>query len=190
MRRLTRREYDNTVRDLLGAQQNLAQEFPPEELHAGFENNAEIRMVSNALAEKYLDASEKIGKAVAGQLPTLLPCDPAQKSEDACLDVFLDTFAKRAWRRPLEADEKQRLRERFKANRGGSFAEGIDAVAQILVLSPAFLYRTERGLTVAGESFQKVAPFEMASRLSWFSWGSDGLFKAAESGGLGTGPTC
>jgi hypothetical protein len=189
LRRLTRQEFDNTIRDLLGEDKHLSAEFPAEELHDNFSNNAEVRTVSDQLAEKYLSASEKIGKAVTGQLGSLLPCDPAQKSDDACLDAFFDGFGKRLWRRPLDSDEKDRLRAKFKENRGASFAEGIDAVVQIMVLSPSFLYRTERGLNVTGTDYQKVAAFEMASRLSYLIWGSlpdADLFKAADANALGT----
>jgi hypothetical protein len=189
LRRLTRREYDNTIRDLLGEDKHLSAEFPAEELHDSFANNAEVRTVSDQLAEKYLTASEKIGKAVTAQLNTLLPCDPAQTSDDACLDAFFEGLGKRLWRRPLENDEKDRLRAKFKENRGASFAEGIDAVVQIMVLSPSFLYRTERGLNVSGTDYQKVAPYEMASRLSYLIWGSlpdAELFQAADANALGT----
>ena len=189
LRRLTRTEFDNTVRDLLGEDKRLAEQFPQEELHAGFSNNAEVRTVSDALAEKYLDAAEKIGKSVTGQLANLVPCDAATKGDDACLNAFFDGFARRLWRRPLENDEKDRLRKSFKDNRGGSFAEGLDAVVQVMVLSPSFLYRTERGVNVSGTDYQKVAPYEMASRLSYFIWGSlpdADLFQAAEAGSLST----
>ncbi len=188
LRRLTRAEYDNTVRDLTGEDKRLAADFPPEELHHGFDN-AGLRSVSDRLAEKYLEAAETVGKAVVKQLPTLLPCDAAQKGDDACLGAFFDGFARRIWRRPLEADEKTRLRERFKAHRGGSFAEGIDAVVQIMLLSPSFLYRTERGVDIAGTTHGKPQPYEMASRLSYLIWGSmpdADLFAAADSGKLGT----
>jgi hypothetical protein len=189
LRRLTRREYDNTLRDLLGEDKHLAEQFPPEELADSFANNAEVRTVSDALAEKYLDAAEKVGKAVTAQLTKLLPCDPAQKSEDACLDAFLDGFGQRLWRRPLDSDEKDRLRAKFKENRGASFAEGIEAIVQIMTLSPSFLYRTERGLNVMGTDYQKLAPYEMASRLSYLIWGSlpdADLFKAAQDNALST----
>src|SRR5688572_32367816 len=35
------------------------------------------------------------------------------KGENACLDQFLDGFGLRAWRRPLEAGEKENLRAVF-----------------------------------------------------------------------------
>src|SRR5262245_10520212 len=53
MRRLTRFEYDNTVRDLLGDETQPARAFPPEELGNGFGNDASRLSVSRLLAEQY-----------------------------------------------------------------------------------------------------------------------------------------
>src|SRR4051812_29943237 len=40
LRRLTRSEYDNTVRDLLGDTSHVGRDFPQEERALGFDNNA------------------------------------------------------------------------------------------------------------------------------------------------------
>src|SRR5947207_1352118 len=46
VRRLTRLEYNNTVRDLLGDTSNPADHFPAEERQLGFDNNAAALTVS------------------------------------------------------------------------------------------------------------------------------------------------
>jgi len=189
LRRLTRAEYDNTVRDLIGTDLGLAQAFPPEELSHGFNNHAEIRTVSDMLAEHYFAAAKKIGAAVAGKLAEIAPCDVAAMGEDACLDAFLDTFAARAWRRPLTSDERDRLKTRFAEARLSTFADGVDALTQILVLSPSFLYRTEDTIPVDGASYSRLGQYAMASRLSYLLWGTmpdADLFKAAGEDKLGT----
>jgi hypothetical protein len=150
LRRLTRAEYDHTVADLIGQDLQLAKDFPPEELERSFDNNAELRSVSDRLAASYVAAAEQVGAAVAANLGKHLACDAARDGEAACLDRFLDGFGARAWRRPLEAAEKDELRKLFTTGRGNSFAEGIDAVVQVLLLSPQFSYRLERGVPVAG----------------------------------------
>src|SRR2546430_9955396 len=63
LRRLTRAEFDNTVRDLVGTDLHLGQGFPPEELHGGFDNNATVRSISDLLAEGYSTAAEQVAKA-------------------------------------------------------------------------------------------------------------------------------
>src|SRR5689334_23149416 len=58
VRRMTRFEYNNTVRDLLGDTTSPAQSFALEEEALGFNNNAANLVTSAALAEKYMQAAE------------------------------------------------------------------------------------------------------------------------------------
>jgi hypothetical protein len=189
MRRLTRAEYDNTIRDLLGEDKQLAKGFPGEELQHSFDNSAELRSVSDVLAENYVTASKEIGKAVVGKLGSFLACDPARAGDSACLDQFLDGFARRVWRRPLDTTERADLKAAFAAGRTDSFADGIETVVRVMVLSPQFMYRIESGVAVPGAGYQRLGHWEMASRLSYLLWGTmpdADLFAAAEAGKLGT----
>jgi hypothetical protein len=191
LRRLTRVEYDNTVQMLLGTSGNVAAElFPSDEEQFGFDNSAEGRGLNGALAEGYLRAAERLAKEAVGKLGTLLPCDPAARGESACVDQFLDGFGTRAWRRPLEAAEKENLRQVFATGKSGtgSFAGGIDALIQVMLMSPQFLYRDERGVAdPTGKTFLRLTSWELASRLSYLLWGSmpdEQLFTAARDGKL------
>src|SRR5262245_35393891 len=65
LRRLTHREYDATVRDLLGDDTHPAVAFAPEEHFLGFDNNAETRGVTSLLAEQYMNAAEQIASRAA-----------------------------------------------------------------------------------------------------------------------------
>ncbi len=189
LRRLTRTEYDNTVRELLGEDRRLARDFPAEELQGSFDNNAELRSVSDLLGLRYVAAAEEIARTVVGKLAAVLPCDPVQQGEAVCLERFLEGFGARVWRRPLEAEERDDLKRVFASGRAATFAEGIDAVVQVMILSPQFTYRLERGVPVPGSRHARLAPFEMASRLSYLLWGSmpdAPLFEAARRNQLGT----
>jgi hypothetical protein len=189
VRRLTRAEYDNTVRDLIGEDKQLAKGFPPEELQHSFDNSAELRSVSDVLAENYVSAAKEIGKTVVGKMGSFLTCDPAKDGEPACLDKFLDGFGKRAWRRPLQTSEREDLKKVFTAGRTATFADGLEAVVRVLLLSPQFMYRLEKGVPVPGAEHQRLDHWEMASRLSYLLWGTmpdAPLFSAAEAGKLGT----
>src|SRR5438552_3731578 len=150
LRRLTRAEYDRTVHDLLGDTRRLAKAFPQEEIEHGFDNSAELRSVSDVLSEGYVSAAEQLSAAAVMKLDALLPCDPAKAGESACLDQLLDGFGKRAWRRPLAPEERAHLQKVFSDERGASFADGVQAVIEVMLLSPQFLYRVERGVPVAG----------------------------------------
>jgi hypothetical protein len=180
-RRLTRREYDNTVRDLLGDATSPANAFPPDEVVLGFDNSASGRGVTFALAEQYLLAAESIAARATANLPALLPCDPAVTGESPCSDLFLRQFVSRAYRRPLEPDEIASLQATFDAGRKeGTFANGVERVVERVLEAPSFLYRLELGAST-------LTSWELASRLSYFLWESmpdDPLFEAAGSGRL------
>jgi hypothetical protein len=192
IRRLTRSEYDATVRDLLGEDKGLAKSFPGEELQHSFDNSAELRSVSDVLAENYVTAAKEIGKTVTGKLGSFLDCDPGKDGEAACLDRFLDGFGTRIWRRPLDTEQRADLKQIFMNGKsGGSFADGIDAVVRVMVLSPQFMYRIERGVPATGQSVERLDHWDMASRLSYLLWGSmpdAQLFDAARAGKLATRP--
>ena len=63
MRRLNRREYLNTIRDLFGFDMTMFDptiEFPDDAVENGFDNQGEALVTSSYLLENYLDAAEKI----------------------------------------------------------------------------------------------------------------------------------
>jgi hypothetical protein len=62
-RRLNRVEYTNTVRDLLGVNLRVADEFPVDPYGYGFDNNGDVLSLSPVLTEKYLKAAEIIARA-------------------------------------------------------------------------------------------------------------------------------
>lgn len=65
-RRLNRNEYDNTIRDLLQLDTDLAQRFPVDGSGGqGFDNNGETLFLPPVLMERYLEAAtEAIGRTV------------------------------------------------------------------------------------------------------------------------------
>ncbi len=58
IRRLNRQEYNNTIRDLLGLDLQLANAFPPDDIGFGFDNVGSALNISPVHVEKYLDAAE------------------------------------------------------------------------------------------------------------------------------------
>ena len=70
-RRLNRTEYDNSVRDLLGVELHLAEDFPQDDTGYGFDNNGDVLSLSPALMEKYLIAADRNARAaIYGPEPT------------------------------------------------------------------------------------------------------------------------
>src|SRR5471030_1696911 len=64
MRRLNRREYDNTIRDLTGLDLKLADDFPSDDVGYGFDNIGDVLSISPLLMEKYLKAAETVAAKV------------------------------------------------------------------------------------------------------------------------------
>src|SRR6185369_15358702 len=188
IRRLTRFEYDNTIRDLLGDDSHPSAAFPPDETAQGFDNNAVVLGVTDLLAEQYLDVAEGIaGRAVADAavMGRIAPCASADAD---CGRSFIQSFGRRAWRRPLTDAEVDRLALVFGDAAADGFPAAAQAVIEVMLQSPQFLYRVELGVPADGHpGWMKLTPWETASRLSYLMWGSmpdDALLDKAAGGGL------
>ena len=60
IRRLNRTEYDNTAYDLLGINFYPSDDFPPDDVGGGYDNNGDVLTLSPLLMERYLDAAEAV----------------------------------------------------------------------------------------------------------------------------------
>lgn len=191
MRRLTRLEYNNTVRDLLGDTTHPADSFVAEAPQLGFTNGAASALLSAAVVEDFENSATALAKAAVGNLPGLLGCDPAAAGEDACATDFIGRFGARAFRRPLQADEARDYQALYGGTKGKfGFATAIELVVRAFLQSPIFLYRLELGMPTPKQSaVLRLSPYETASRLSFLLLGSmpdAGLFQAASQGKLET----
>lgn len=186
LRRLTRTEYDNTLRDLLGITGSVAAGFVPDEKLGAFDANVSSP-VSELALEDYFGGASEIADLVASdpkRLAAVTPCDPL---EAGCPRLFIETLGARAYRRPLAAAEVDRIAKVFAVGAANAdFAAGARLAIQMMLTSPNFLYHLELGGTGA---VRKLTPYEVAARLSYFVWGSmpdAALFQAARDGRLGT----
>lgn len=169
IRRLTRTEYNNTVADLLGDATHPAQAFPDEELALGFTNNAVSQTTSSLLIEKYENAAGNLAIAAVAK-PDLLGCDAA---DDACVKGFIANFGLKAYRRPLAADEVDRLFAFYGTNKAAYDATtALRLMLQAMLQSPHFLYRVEAGGAGTPGSVARLSSYELASRLSYALWGT------------------
>ena len=60
LRRLTRTEYENSIRDLFGIEYRATEEFPADDVGRGFDRIADVLSTSDVGVEKYLRAAERI----------------------------------------------------------------------------------------------------------------------------------
>jgi hypothetical protein len=195
LRRLTRFEFNNTVRDLLGVTRRPADALPGESLGTGFGNDADDLSTSHQLADGYRTMAQQIALELTGNATaaaTVAGCDPAASGEDACRQQFLSSYLGRAFRRPATADELSAYDTAFATGKmlGGDFASGVRAVIERSLQSAQFLYRPEFGEPVdAAKNLARPTGYEMAARLSYLIWGSmpdPELFDAARQGKLST----
>lgn len=189
--RLTNRQYDNTVADLLGDRTGSAGRFLADVGGHGFANSADLSLVTQQAAVHYQLAAQRLARdAVAddARLAALLPCKLGELPDDGCARRFIQTFGRRAFRRPLQAEEVTGYFGLYAAARGELDARtGIQLVIETMLQSPSFLFRTELG--TGGRGAVRLDPYETAAALSYYLWDTmpdERLMGAADQDALGT----
>jgi len=107
----------------------------------------------------------------------ILICNPAKdktKAPEACAREIFASLAKRAYRRPVTAEDVNELMAYYNDGaKEGGFEGGIRSGLTGILASPFFLYRGERipaGMK-PGDKYQ-ITDLELASKLSFFLWDS------------------
>ena len=99
---------------------------------------------------------------------------------------IIGRFAQRAFRRPVTADELNRLAKfvELAAKEGESFEKGIKLALSAVLVSPHFLFRGELQPEPDNpKAIHSINEYALAARLSYFLWSSlpdDELFQLAE----------
>ena len=120
----------------------------------------------------------------------IFTCSPAEGEDGgACASQILDRLARKAYRRPLEGVDREGLMALYRAgHEDGGFEEGVRTALEGMLASPHFVFRMEEpGTLVADGGAQLVGDVDLASRLSFFLWGSgpdEELLQVAEAGRL------
>jgi hypothetical protein len=121
----------------------------------------------------------------------IFACGQAKGDQTAaCARQIISKFGRRAWRRPLTADETERLARFFDIARkdGFAFDQSVAFALKAMLVAPQFLFRIERDENPNDPSaVHPVSEFELASRLSYFTWSStpdEELLSLAERGEL------
>jgi hypothetical protein len=189
IRRLTRDEYDNTVRDLLGDDTRPARDFPADVGSLGFDNNAASLSIPPVLVEKLEIAADALVEATwkreASGTKRVRICEPVAPQDRDCASRILQKLATRAFRRPVAKEELDALLGLYdRSKQAGDLPEAAVKVAMKGVLmAPQFIFRIE----TAPAPGAPLDDFALASRLSYFLWGSmpdDPLYALAEKGML------
>jgi hypothetical protein len=185
LRRLTADQYRNSVRDLLGLKETVpATALPADEtLNDRFATNI-VRPLQDSDLGRYADAAAALAPKAVTNLQALVPCDPA-RGDAACAAAFIQSFGRRAYRRPLTSVEADRLHTLYDA--GDGFADGVRLVIEGVLQSPNFLYLVEPVPANASGKIIALDGWSLATRLSYFFWNStpdQALLDAAGAGKL------
>ncbi len=177
---LLNRQYANVVRDLLGV---TALDNAPVA-------DALVGDFTGAMTAPAWEVYKTVGAKIANQVMTganktkFINCDPAAAD---CLKTTIQTFGRKAFRRPLTDDEVAAFQSLSSVTPAGTPAEVAEAILNAFLVSPSFLLipelNTEAETTPGGVAAIKLSQQEVATRLSFLLWGSvpdDVLNKAAD----------
>jgi hypothetical protein len=193
LRRLTRVQFRNAVRDVFGVEVDVTL-LDSDSWNGNFAAiGASTVVTSERGVEQYGTAIESAVETVfadASRRGAFIGCTPSGSANDACLRGFIGSMGRRAWRRPLETAEVDQLAA-VAANAAtelDSAVEGVRWATVALFTSPNFLYRAELGAPRMDGSL-RLTGYEMASRLAFLVLNSlpdTVLLDAGESGTLET----
>ncbi len=217
IRRLNRIEYNNTVADLFrlfrpprgrasyfdpakGAlpasirlvagdyQPNLLVDLPTDDLAYGYNTVGEALSLPPFLVERYLRAAGQVVEKADSQIRGMLRSGSGADRDKA--RDFLSTFAPRAYRRPVELPEVERLLSLYDqaAKDGESLESAIRVPIQAILVSPEFLLKVEKdGTRDDPNAVRPLGDHELATRLSYFLWSTmpdEELTRLADQGKL------
>ncbi|MEM9190161.1 MAG: DUF1592 domain-containing protein [Myxococcota bacterium] len=181
-RRLTVLEHNRTLAALLGIDAPLFDRLGADDHIAGFRSNS-VTPLDGSQLETYLEITETASRQV--EADELVSCD--LRDED-CVSSFVESFGKRAFRRPLTHQERMDFTDLYRdAEAEWSAEAALQLLVQAFLLSPEHIYHLEIG--EARDAGLALNDYETASALSYFLWKSmpdDALFAAAEAGELRT----
>ena len=165
----------------------------PQDLRAehGYDNQADHLSLSPLLMESFLKLGQSIveskdfGPKRVGIWKEFFLVPPKETNPEALVRPRLEKFLTKAFRRPVTSE----LLDRYagyvvgQMKKGLNYTQAMKMISSAVISSPKFLYLYDG----ASEGSGKVDGYDLASRLSFFLWGSlpDGeLLALAKSGEL------
>jgi hypothetical protein len=181
--RLTHLQYDNTARDLLSVDIQPSQMLAPDT----------IGSVDQRAWDGFQNAADALATAVMASATAKAKVIPCAQDTAACATQFIQTFGKRAFRRPLTTAEVSRFMTIYTNKATITQSGTLDQVNQVMIkaflMSPSFISKTEVSEAAQSGGNYTLTSYEVASRLSYMLWNSmpdDTLFAAADANKLQT----
>lgn len=166
----------------------------------GFANDQDALSLSPYLLEIYLELANSVlsnreFSQISGLWDSMFADDDSlTKSESVSRGHrHIKTFLPRAFRRHVSESDVKIYLDLFDAEfaAGNSYSESMKTTVSAMLVSPSFLFRHEflplNSNELSVSQVRQIRSYAMASRLSYFLWGSmpdDQLFQAAREGRL------
>ncbi len=173
LRRLNRREYANTIRDLFPGIPSVVATALPVDMTSGLgldTSGTDLKLPvqgADALSETAISVvKEVLAAGGAGHFT----CAPGQGGLDrtACTRQILRGFLTKAFRRPAgDAEVEQHV---ALAGKSADFTQGVGLAIKAALLSPFFLFMVIDDSATAAGAPHRLGDFELASRLSYGLW--------------------
>ena len=165
----------------------------PQDLRAehGFDNRGDHLSLSPLLMESFLNLSRSIvlsdnfNRKNCGVWPSLFEEPKEKERTNEIIDERLNHFLTRAFRRPVDPATLNRYSSHTAdlIKSGSTFLDAMKETVSAILASPRFLYLYDS----ESKKANKFKDYELATKLSFFLWGSipdDVLIERAASGNL------
>ena len=176
IRRLSKVEYGNTLRDLYGVDPAIVDSLPDEVVGEGYLNSisplqSELFLeIANEVIDQVIasedESSTEVQKRLFGETPT-----EDDQYRDAARRVA-KSLARDAYRRPPSESELDVLVDVFDLGRdnGLDYMGSIGLMWKAVLVSPQFLFITPAANSDSDESIVALDDYQLASRLSYLLW--------------------
>ena len=176
IRRLTKMEYGNTLRDLFGVEPSVAADLPDEVFGEGYLNT-----LSPLQSEKYLGiANEVLNRifpskdALPNEIPNRFFVETPGPGEDlrAAAKTAARSLTRQAFRRPASEAELDVLLGVFDLAQANEldYRASLRLMLKAVLVSPQFLFITPAAEVTPGQTIAPLDDYQLASRLSYLLW--------------------
>ena len=193
IRRLTKTQYGNTLRDLFGVEPSIADGLPDEVSGEGYLNSLSPLQIEQYLtiADRVLDQVFAPEDAPPTEVQRRLFGDaggPATGVRETPRDVAR-SLARKAYRRPPTEAELDVLVAAFDLGRENdlSYQQSLQLMLKAILVSPQFLFITPAGEVDSETGIVPLDDHQLAARLSYLLWATmpdEELTALADSGTL------
>ncbi|MBS1835488.1 MAG: DUF1592 domain-containing protein [Acidobacteria bacterium] len=188
IRRLTKTEYGNTLRDLFGVDPSIADGLPDEVSGQGYLNS-----LSSLQLEQYLTIADQVLRQIVA--PPGRPRTAVEKrlfGQSTAPREVARSLARKAYRRPPTEQELDVLVAAYDLGKRNKLAhsQALHLMLKAVLVSPQFLFITPAVTAGEASSSNGIVPlddYQLASRLSYLLWATmpdDQLMALAGSGKL------